>query len=152
MKKWLNDLRNDQGENGGIPHMIPDFYRCNQLNSDCRHTDAMWSDCVTMAPRTLYEMYGDISFIADNYAAMKKFIAAREQTTENGLVCRGTEYGDWLALDNEQMVACDCTGRTDKYYITNVFLSILYGLSPKAQGCWARPPKLNCTLKNTKRR
>ncbi len=121
MKKWLNDLRNDQGENGGIPHMIPDFYRCNQLNSDCRHTDAMWSDCVTMVPRTLYEMYGDISFIADNYAAMKKFIAAREQTTENGLVCRGTEYGDWLALDNEQMVACDCIGRTDKYYITNVF-------------------------------
>lgn len=121
MKKWLNDLRNDQGANGSIPHTIPDFYRCKQQNSDCRHTDAMWCDCVTMVPWTLYEMYGDMSFIADNYAAMKKFISAREQTTENGLVCRGTEYGDWLALDNEQTAASGPIGRTEPYFITNVF-------------------------------
>ena len=114
MKKWLNDVRNDQAVSGEIPHVVPDVL-------GDKHTDAMWCDCITMIPYTLYAMYGDKSFLSDNYEAMKRFVSAREKTTENGLVCKGHEFGDWLALDNEQMLACDVIGRTDVYYITNVF-------------------------------
>ena len=51
---------------------------------------------------------------------MKKFIAAREQAMVGGLVAKGHEYGDWLALDREILMKEDPVGRTDVYYLTNV--------------------------------
>lgn len=114
MKKWLNDLRNDQKDTGEIPHVAPDV-----LGDKC--TDAMWCDCITMAPWNLYKNYGDISFLKDNFAAMKKFISARERTMKDGIICKGHEFGDWLALDQERTSYETLIGRTDIYYITNVF-------------------------------
>lgn len=123
MKKWLNDLRNDQKETGEIPHVAPDV-----LGDKC--TDAMWCDVITMAPWNLYQNYGDISFLKDNFAAMKKFISAREKTMEDGIICEGHEFGDWLALDQERTSYETLIGRTDIYYLTNVFqvnsLKIVY--------------------------
>ena len=83
----------------------------------------MWCDAVTMVPWTLYQMYGDLSFLSENFAAMKKFVAARERAMEDGLVARGHEYGDWLALDREIMEEDSCFGRTDNYFLTNVLHS-----------------------------
>ena len=123
MKKWLNDLRNDQNDTGEIPHVAPDV-----LGDKC--TDAMWCDCITMVPWNLYQNYGDISFLKDNFAAMKKFISARERTMKDGIICEGHEFGDWLALDQERTSYETLIGRTDIYYLTNVFqvnsLKIVY--------------------------
>lgn len=123
MKKWLRDLRNDQKETGEIPHVAPDVI-------GDKFTDAMWCDVITMLPWNLYLNYGDISFLKDNYAAMKKFISAREKTMKNGLITSGHEFGDWLALDQERTSYETIIGRTDIYYITNVFqvnsLKIVY--------------------------
>jgi alpha-L-rhamnosidase len=113
MKKWLADLRNDQGEGGEIPHVCPDVL-------EEKHTDAMWCDAITMVPWNLYQTYGDVSFLADNYAAMKKFISARERTMTDGLVSKGHEFGDWLALDQEKTSNETFIGRTDSYYIVNI--------------------------------
>lgn len=123
MKKWLNDLRNDQKESGEIPHVAPDVL-------GDKFTDAMWCDVITMAPWNLYQTYADISFLKDNYSAMKKFISARERTMKDGIICEGHEFGDWLALDQERTSYETLIGRTDIYYITNVFqvnsLKIVY--------------------------
>lgn len=73
MKKWLNDLRNDQSESGEIPHVAPDVL-------GDKHTDAMWCDAITMTPWSLYKIYGDLSCLSDNYEAMKRFVSAREKT------------------------------------------------------------------------
>lgn len=113
MKKWLKTLRDDQREDGAVPHVAPDV-----LGN--YHTAAMWSDAVAMVPWKLYEMYGDVSFLSDNFGAMKKFIAAREQTMENGLIVCGQEFGDWLGLDRSPFDR-NVTGRTDVYYLANVF-------------------------------
>lgn len=115
MKKWLLSLRNDQGKDGRVPSVVPDIWNW------CA-TDAMWGDCITMVPWKLYQMYGDKSFLSENFDAMKKFISAREQTMENGLVMTGHEFGDWLALDGERL-GNNCTGRTDAYFMTNVLHS-----------------------------
>ena len=117
MKKWLKTLRDDQAKEGGIPYFAPDV-------TDETRTDAFWCDAITMVPWTLYEMYGDISFLSENFAAMKKFIAARERMTVNGLSARGHEFGDWLALDREALVPASSYGRTDVYYIANVFFAV----------------------------
>lgn len=115
MKKWLRTLRDEQTADGRLPHVAPDC-----LGEACRATDAMWADAVTMVPWTLYEMYGDSSFLEENFPAMEKFISAREATMKNGLVARGHEYGDWLAMDGEALLGNSFIGRTDVYFLTNV--------------------------------
>ena len=117
MKKWLNDLRNDQKESGKITHVAPDVLRGENDSS----TSAMWCDAITMVPWNLYQTYGDISFLKDNYSAMKKFVSAREANMTDGIINKGFEWGDWLALDQERTSYETFIGRTDIYYITNVF-------------------------------
>ena len=116
MKKWLADLRNDQKEDGRIPHVAPDVL----LKESDSSTAAMWCDAITIVSWKLYTMYGDKSFLADNFEAMKKFISAREGNMKNGLIAQGFEWGDWLALDNEAIIGNGVFGRTDSYYIANV--------------------------------
>lgn len=65
-------------------------------------------------------MYGDISFLADNYSAMQKYMNAYEKNIENGLVVRGCTYGDWLAMDGEMFKNC-IHGRTDIVFLASVF-------------------------------
>ncbi len=117
MKKWLNDLRNDQKESGKISHVAPDVLRGENDSS----TSAMWCDAITMVPWNLYQTYGDMSFLKDNYSAMKKFVSAREKNMTDGIIDKGFEWGDWLALDQEKTSYETFIGRTDIYYITNVF-------------------------------
>ena len=112
LKKWLKTVCDDQRKTGEIAYVSPDVLGWNG-------TDAMWCDAVSMVPWTLYEMYGDLSFLSENFGAMKKFIAARERNMENGLVARGHEFGDWLALDNEEFVGNGVYGRTDSFFLTN---------------------------------
>ena len=115
MKKWLADLRNDQAENGEIPDVVPDV-----LESSNRGTAALWHDSIVMIPWKLYQMYGDLSFLADNYAAMQKYMKAYEKNVENGLVVRGCTYGDWLAQDGERFKQSIC-GRTENVFLASAF-------------------------------
>ena len=116
MKKWLADLRNDQAESGEIPHVIPDALR----GAGDRSTAALWSDAVVMIPWKLYQMFGDISFLADNYTAMKKYMKAYEKNAEDGLVLRGFNYGDWLAQDGEKFKQ-SINGRTESVFLASAF-------------------------------
>ena len=113
LRKWLADVRNGQATTGEIPHIAPDV-----LGS--KRTSAFWCDAIAMVPWALYRMYGDSSFLFENHEAVKRFIAARERTMRHGLVVRGHEFGDWLALDNEPFADNGLRGRTDEYFITNV--------------------------------
>lgn len=113
-KKWLRDLRADQAETGEVSQVVPDIL-------DWKNTATIWGDSVAMIPWTLYEIYGDKSFLTENYEAMKKYLVAVEKTMKNGIVVEGQQYGDWLALDNEHYSDDGCHGRTDSYYIATLF-------------------------------
>lgn len=113
-KKWLADVRNEQLENGEIPFVIPDALG--------KHfSGAGWSSCITMIPWTLYEMYGDVTFIEENYEAMKKYLRSFESKKENGLIVEGFEYGDWLSLDGDRYFGDRPFGGTDEMLIANIF-------------------------------
>ena len=116
MKKWLADLRADQTEDG-VPFVVPDIFAEGTA-------DALWSDCVTMIPWKLYGMYGDVSFLSDNFEAMKRYLCAAQRHLENGLIANGHQYGDWLALDGERYFGDSCGGGTDVWYIANVFYAV----------------------------
>lgn len=113
LKKWLNDLRNDQGEDGGIPLIAPDLL-------ELKETRAMWCDAIVMVPWTLYEMYGDESFLSENYEAIKKYLAAREARSGGKLAMDGPEFGDWLTAEKNPWTG-EPMPETNVYYITNVF-------------------------------
>ena len=116
MKKWLADVRNDQAESGEIPHVIPDCLR----GAGDRSTAALWSDAIVMIPWKLYRMYGDISFLLDNYAAMQKYMNSYEKNVDDGLVVRGFNYGDWLAQDGEKFKQ-SINGRTESVFLASAF-------------------------------
>lgn len=122
MKKWLKTLRDDQSETGEIPYWSPDG-----LMND-KHTAAAWCDSIVFVPWKLYCIYGDESFLAENYAAMKKFVSAKEKTMVNGLVASGFEYGDWLAPDVDGLQTFPEHGRTDVYFISSVFQAESYNI------------------------
>lgn len=123
-KKWLRDMRSEQKETGDLPVVVPDVL--GQKN-----TAALWADSIAMIPWTLYEMYGDISFLSDNFEAIKRYLSAVEKTTENGLIVRGFQYGDWLGLDKEESMPEVGPGATDSYFVANAFYSVSLKIAEK---------------------
>mgnify|MGYP003316735920 CR=1 FL=1 len=78
----MNDLRNDQSSDGRVPHVIPDCL----FNGG--EPSALWTDVVCFLPWTLYEMYGDETFLEDNLNAMKLYLGALENRMEDGLLIK----------------------------------------------------------------
>ena len=60
-------------------------------------------------------------YLKDNFTAMKKFVSAREENMTDGIINKGFEWGDWLALDQEKTSYETLIGRTDIYFISNAF-------------------------------
>ena len=95
-RKWLNDMKAAQHDNGWVPEVIPSL-------TAYQPGGAAWSDAVTIIPWQLYETYGDISFVADMYDAMKKWIAYIPTVSKTPDLFTGCwTYGDWLALDHPE--------------------------------------------------
>lgn len=112
-RKWLRDLASEQIKELGVPHVIPNILGVQE-------GAAAWSDAATIIPWTLYQMYGDIRILREQYASMKDWVDyITSRCGENGLWQSGFQYGDWLALDKEESI--DRTGATDKYLIANSF-------------------------------
>ena len=92
-RKWLNDMRAAQHDNGWVPEVIPSL-------TAYKPGGGAWSDAVTIIPWQLFETYGDLSFLSDMYPAMEKWIAyIPTVSTEKDLWTGCWTYGDWLALD-----------------------------------------------------
>ncbi len=106
-RKWMQDLRDTQYENGAIPPTAP-FLGSFDLPAD---GGPAWADAMLICPMELYRACGDIDFIADNYDGMAAYMEyLAENKVKDGI--RGHRdldglggFGDWLALDG--------SGRTD---------------------------------------
>ncbi|HYC85352.1 MAG TPA: family 78 glycoside hydrolase catalytic domain, partial [Chryseosolibacter sp.] len=66
--KWLKDLAADQYPDGRVPFVVPDVIRNNS------GTSAGWGDVATIAPWTMYQVFGDKKFLRDQYASMKAYV------------------------------------------------------------------------------
>lgn len=112
-RKWLNDLRAGQADDGSIPATVP------SLNGSI--AAAMWSDSAAMIPWEMYLAYGDTRFLADSFDSICRYAdKLQSMCGEGGLIRSGHQFGDWLAPDREE---CGYTksGATDMYFIANVF-------------------------------
>ena len=96
-KKWLGDLRAEQGKNGAVLGTCPEpFYYGNYTT----RTATGWGDVATIVPWTLYEIYGDKTILAENFDMMQKWVEYMHNAgPEEYLWLGGYHYGDWLAMD-----------------------------------------------------
>lgn len=103
MKKWLNDLKLDQRENGSLPVTVPEIkvYQPTPLKVPI----AIWGDAATMVPWAVYQAYGDKEFLKNQYTSMKKYTEAERRAAaavgigESKYLwnVNAFQYGDWCA-------------------------------------------------------
>lgn len=96
-KKWLRDLKADQLENGGVPFIIP------HILDEKAHSSSGWGDAATVCPWTVYQCYGDLELLKEQYNSMKAWVEYIHAHAEGGLLWNsGFHFGDWLALDAKE--------------------------------------------------
>lgn len=84
---WLQSMREDQLDSGGISNVIPNITGNFSMSG--------WGDASTVIPWSVYHATGDINLLADNYEMMRKFVGFYEAEARDYIVSTQT-VGDWL--------------------------------------------------------
>ena len=139
-EKWLQDVKYEQSLGMGIPTTVPNILGPGG-------GIAIWHDAGTIFPWKLYETYGDVRFLEEQFDSMKAtvdFYTDRMAEKDSGLIKTGQQLGDWVSMDvprgtmmnyqgevwnlqlNEKM------GATDPYFVANVYYANSALLTAKA--------------------
>lgn len=113
LRKWLKDMRSEQLKTGGFPNTIPAQGYGFPATMPAMAID-FWGDAIALVPLALYNKTGDISYIKDNYEALKKYTNAELFWAH--LLSFGNHryiwhtpslfhFGDWIAPDVSAMSA-----------------------------------------------
>ncbi|MBE1585352.1 glycoside hydrolase family 78 protein [Nonomuraea angiospora] len=90
LSSWLADLAAEQGEDGSVPHVVPDV-------TSASHAAAAWGDAAVIVPWVLYRRYGDTGILGRQFASMRGWV---EHVTRlagpRRLWDSGFQFGDWL--------------------------------------------------------
>ena len=121
-EKWLADLALDQESNGRVPHVIPDV-------PNAGYGSSAWGDAAVICPWTLYQCYGDIRVLQQQYPSMKAWVEyIRGEGEDEYLWNTGFHFGDWLGLDAKEN---SYVGATPRELIATAFYA--YSTSLLAQ-------------------
>ncbi|WP_347231152.1 family 78 glycoside hydrolase catalytic domain [Paenibacillus sp. DMB5] len=113
-EKWLKDLAADQEADGRVPHVIPDIPTAGYGSS-------AWGDAAVICPWTLYQCYGDVRILKQQYPSMKAWVEyIRAQGEHEFLWNTGHHFGDWLGLDAKEN---SYIGATPKDLIATAFFA-----------------------------
>ncbi|PHN08275.1 glycoside hydrolase family 78 protein [Flavilitoribacter nigricans] len=113
--KWLKDLSADQLDNGGVPFVIPNALRQGGVS-------AGWGDVATIAPWTMYLVYGDKDLLATQYPSMKAYVDyIREKSGDSYLWTGGSVFGDWLYYKPKMTSHTEPDGYTNPDMIATMF-------------------------------
>ncbi len=93
--KWMRDLTDGQRADGQFPTVAP-----MKISTD--DGGPAWADAGVICPWTIYKMYGDVRILADNYNAMKRFIAFNADRCKEGYLPPDNFhcFGDWLNIND----------------------------------------------------
>lgn len=115
--KWLNDMAEEQRNDGAIPATVPNYICQNKINSAT--LSAAWGDAAVICPWVLFEMYGDKELLQKQFPMMEKWVSYMQSTTyERDLWVGHGGLGDWLGLDAEEG---SYKGATDFDFISSAY-------------------------------
>lgn len=118
--KWMRDIAADQRVGGEIPVVIPDVL--NKQGSATAYTSAGWGDVATIAPWTIYQVYGDKGALEVQYPSMKAWVEyIRKRAGDSCIWKGGSIFGDWLFYRPKPESASEPDGATNQDYISTVF-------------------------------
>ncbi len=87
-RKWMGDMRDDQSPEGSIPDLSPAYWHLYNDN-------ITWDGAGIMVTQMLYEQYGSVKAVSENYETLKKWLFyMKDKYMINNLMPRDT-YGDW---------------------------------------------------------
>ena len=111
--KWLRDLAVDQHEDGAVPHVIP-----NVLGRGGAHG---WQDAAVVIPWTVYQYYGDIQILEEQYESMKALVEFMRNLAGDQYIWQppDRQFGDWLAFATTNSDYPGAT--TDKDLLANAY-------------------------------
>jgi alpha-L-rhamnosidase len=127
LRDWLRDLAAEQAARDGlVPLVVPDVLKYETGPSAFPHPDAtaIWSDAAVWVPWALWQAYGDLGVLEDQYASMAAHARRVESLlSPSGLWDAGLQLGDWLdpqappgdpfkAKADSHVVATACCYRT----------------------------------------
>ena len=116
-KKWLTDMRLDQGKEGYIPNVIPQTLSWDWARE--QSSAAVWGDSATIIPYQMYLTYGSKDILKAQYRSMCRYIDYIGSITREKYLWRGTrQFGDWLALDANEG---SYRGSSNDDFIASVF-------------------------------
>jgi alpha-L-rhamnosidase len=116
LQSWLVDLAIEQRKAGGIvPPVIP-----NVLGE--AFGAAAWADAATVVPWVLYQRFGDVGILADQFESMRAWVDhVASVAGEKHLWDEGFQFGDWLdptAPPDKPWQAC-----TDKAIVASAYFA-----------------------------
>ncbi len=86
-KKWIDDIKDSQLEDGEIPDVVPPFWPLYPA-------DPGWGDEFITIVWEMYRYYGDYEMLNNYYPYIKKWVNFLLQKMENGIL-KYYKYGDW---------------------------------------------------------
>ena len=90
--KQVNDMRTAQHANGMVPTIAPQYVT---FSPDFIDTPE-WGSAFVIIPWNLYEWYGDLAPLRDNYERMKRYVDYLGSRADNHIVVYG--LGDWYDI------------------------------------------------------
>ncbi|MEZ4630443.1 MAG: family 78 glycoside hydrolase catalytic domain [Deinococcales bacterium] len=115
LQSWLVDLALEQKKHqGAVPHVVPDILNASGA--------AAWGDAAVVVPWVLYQRYGDVGILAQQFESMRSWVDhIARQAGESYLWDRGFQFGDWLdpsAPPDKPFLA-----RTDKRIVASAYFA-----------------------------
>lgn len=115
-RKWLADIRDSQMDNGSLPDIAPIHWP--------RFSDnVVWPSTSVLLPGILYEQYGDLRPIAEQYGCNARWIDHMAgYLGDDGLIARDS-YGDWCVPPEspELIHSRDPARITDTTFLASIF-------------------------------
>ena len=97
-RKWTRDLRDSQHEKGGFSSVAPFALGGNESMR------FGWADAGIIVPYRIWKQFGDTRIVAENFAAMEKYLAHVEETRYAFDAikdeCAYGQYADWLSFED----------------------------------------------------
>lgn len=94
-KSWLGTMRDDQLDDGQIPHVIPDILKGAAGSPG-------WMDAATIIPWEVYVRTGDQEMLAENYEMMQALVGWYREKSPAGVVRKIGGFGDWLQPNTDE--------------------------------------------------
>jgi alpha-L-rhamnosidase len=99
LSKYAYDLAKEQSKHDGMaPHIVP-------MVNLTKGGSSAWGDAATIVPWNLYDFYGDVSILENQFESMRAWVdyirGVDESSGGRRLWTGGDHFGDWLALDGD---------------------------------------------------